>query len=99
MCFLYILRTSSNRLCIGVTESLERRVGTHNLGKGAEWIKPEKNARIVYSERHTNLGSARKRELQLKRWSRAKKEALIAGNFALLKALSRCKSTPERTER
>jgi predicted GIY-YIG superfamily endonuclease len=99
MCFLYILRTSSNRLYIGVTESLERRVATHNLGKGAEWIKPERNARIVYSERRPSLGFARKRELQLKRWSRAKKEALIAGNFALLKALSRCKSTPERTER
>jgi predicted GIY-YIG superfamily endonuclease len=30
---------------------------------------------------HPTLGSARKREIQLKKWSRAKKEALIAGNL------------------
>jgi len=41
------------------------------------------------------LRSARKREIQLKKWSRAKKEALIAGNAAMLKHLSRCKSSPE----
>lgn len=99
MHFFYILQTSSNRIYIGVTENLDQRVATHNLGKGAKWIKPDKNARIVYSERHPSLGSARKRELQLKKWSRAKKKALIAGNFALLKALSRCKRTNEITGR
>jgi putative endonuclease len=89
MCFLYILRTSSNRLYIGVTESLHQRISTHNSGKGAEWIKTHRDARLVYSESHATLGSARKREIQLKKWSRAKKEALIAGDFAMLKNFSR----------
>jgi putative endonuclease len=91
MCFLYILRTSSNRLYIGVTESLDQRISTHNCGKGAEWIKVNRGARLVYYESHATLGSARKREIQLKKWSRAKKEALIAGDFAMLKNLSRSK--------
>jgi putative endonuclease len=86
-----------NRIYIGVVENLDQRVATHNLGKGAKWIKPDRNARIVYSERDRNLGSARKRELQLKKWSRGKKEAFIARNLALLKALSRCKPPPEIT--
>jgi hypothetical protein len=64
----------------------------HTILAKAEWVKPDRNARIVYSERHPNLGSARKRELQLKKWSRAKKEALIAGDLAALKKFSRCKS-------
>jgi putative endonuclease len=89
MCFLYILRTSSNTLYIGVTESLDQRINTHNSGKGAEWIKVHRDARLVYSESHATLGSARKREIQLKKWSRAKKEALIAGDLAMLRNLSR----------
>src|SRR5205807_8327925 len=64
-----------------VTESLDQRISTHNSGKGAEWIKAHRGARLVYYESHATLGSARKREIQLKKWSRAKKEALIAGDF------------------
>jgi putative endonuclease len=93
MCFLYILRTSSNTLYIGVTESLDQRISTHYSGKGADWIKVHRGARLVYWESHATLGSGRKREIQLKKWSRAKKEALIAGDFAMLKNLSRSKSS------
>jgi len=99
MYFVYILRTLDNSLYVGVTENVDERIATHNGGKGAEWTRAHCGARLVYSESHITLSSARKRELQLKKWSRAKKEALIARNFALLKALSRCKSTPEGTER
>jgi putative endonuclease len=93
MYFVYILRTSANTLYIGVTESLDQRISTHNSGKGAEWIKAHRGARLVYCESHATLGSARKREIQLKKWSRAKKEALIARDFVMLKNLSRCKSS------
>ncbi|MFZ4694671.1 MAG: GIY-YIG nuclease family protein [Verrucomicrobiia bacterium] len=90
MHFLYILRTSSDDLYIGVTENLERRLDAHNHNQGADWIKKHRNAHLVYSEEHPDLASARKREVQLKKWSRAKKEALIANNFRKLKELSRC---------
>lgn len=39
---------------------------------------------MVYSEQYQTREEALVRERQLKRWSRAKKEALIAGNPALL---------------
>lgn len=93
MYFVYILRTLSNTLYIGVTKTLDQRINTHNTGKGAEWVKIHRGARLVYSEPHPILGAARKREIQLKKWSRAKKEALIAGDFVMLKSLSRRKST------
>ena len=51
--------------------------------------------RVVYSESYPTLGLARKREIQLKKWSRDKKEALIAGDVAMLKSLSRCTSVPQ----
>ena len=98
MYFVYILRTLDTSLYIGVTENVDERIAAHKSGNGAEWTRSHYGARLVYSEPHITLSSTRKRELQLKKWSRAKKEALIAGDLALLKALSRRKSTPGRTE-
>jgi predicted GIY-YIG superfamily endonuclease len=44
---------------------------------------------MVYSEAFCSEAEAVKREQQLKRWSRAKKEALIAGDLRVLKYLSK----------
>ena len=96
MNFLYILRTSSNDLYIGITRELPQRIWRHNVGKGAEWIKTHRNATLVYSEKHPDISSTRRRENQIKRWSRAKKEALIAGNLVVLKALSRCRARSQQ---
>jgi predicted GIY-YIG superfamily endonuclease len=38
---------------------------------------------IVWTEKHDSLSLARTRENQLKRWSREKKQALIAGSLRL----------------
>jgi putative endonuclease len=94
MYFVYVLRSLSNTLYIGVTQALDQRVDAHNRGRGARWTKVHPGAQIVYSESYPTLGLARKREIQLKKWSRAKKESLIAGDVATLKNLSRCKSVP-----
>jgi len=85
--FDYILRTLDNRLYIGITNDLNQRFQTHRSKKGSLFTKIHPVATLVYSEKYPNLASARKREIQLKRWSRAKKEALILGNLALLKKL------------
>jgi predicted GIY-YIG superfamily endonuclease len=44
--------------------------------------------KIVDSEAHDLLDAAIARERQLKRWTAAKKEALIAGDLATLKSFS-----------
>jgi putative endonuclease len=43
----------------------------------------------MFVEVQPNFTSARRREAQIKRWSRAKKQALIKGDYALLQRLSR----------
>ena len=73
MYFVYILRTLGNTLYIGVAENLDERIAAHNSGKGAEWTKAHRGARLVYAEPHVTLGSARKREIQLKKWSPVEK--------------------------
>jgi len=53
------------------------RVKYHNQGKASRYTRMRTPVELVYKEAHPNKSSARKREIQIKNWSRAKKEALI----------------------
>lgn len=87
--FIYILRTHNNQLYIGHTNNLDRRELEHkHFHHGAKFIKDNGlRFEIVYTEKFQTRADAMKREKQLKGWTRAKKEALIAGNLELLKKL------------
>lgn len=89
MYYVYILRTSSNTLYIGQTNNLERRLEEHknNKAKSAKYIRYFPSFSLVYSETYSTRKEAMRREAQLKRWSRSKKEALIMGDKILLKKL------------
>jgi putative endonuclease len=45
--------------------------------------------KLVFSESYPTFSEARKREAQIKRWTRAKKEALVAGDMNKLRQLSK----------
>jgi putative endonuclease len=85
--FVYILRCSDGTLYTGATNDVQARLLTHNSGRGAKYTAGRRPVRIVYSEEHESRSSAQRREHQLKRWTRANKEALIAGDPALLNRL------------
>lgn len=80
--FVYILRTSANTLYIGQTNDLEKRLKEHNLhhGKGAKYIRYFDSFELVYTETFSSRSEAMRRESQLKKWPRAKKDALISGD-------------------
>ena len=90
MTYVYILRSTgqSGQLYIGVTNHTAKRLADHNEGKCLHTSK-FRPWRMVYSEEFVEREDAFKRERQLKRWSRGKKQALINGNNATLKKLSR----------
>lgn len=48
---------------------------------------------LVYSDEFETNAKARRRGAQVKRWSRAKKEALVSGDSEKLKLLSKAKRT------
>lgn len=77
--FVYILRTSSNTLYIGQTNNLERRLKEHRdkSGKGAKYIRYFNSVKLVYSEEFQTRTEAIKREIELKKLTKIKKEALI----------------------
>jgi predicted GIY-YIG superfamily endonuclease len=89
MAFVYILRCSDGTLYIGHTDDLASRERTHNDGDGARYTAERRPVRMVYAEECTSVDKAVRRERQLKRWTAQKKEALIAGNFAPMKQLSK----------
>lgn len=77
--FFYILRCADNALYCGITTDLERRAQEHNSDprKGAKSLRGKKPVVLVYSEEHPDLQSALKREREVKKWTKQKKERLV----------------------
>ena len=75
--YVYFARCPDHALYIGKTSNLEKRIETHNLGQGARYIQRHGPAKIVYFEIYHDHLLAYRREKQLKRWLRKKKEFLI----------------------
>jgi putative endonuclease len=87
--FFYILRLRSGSLYIGATTDLEKRYEEHCTRKGCRTTALDLPIALLYSEMFETFPEARQREAQVKRWSRAKKEALISGDIAKLKKLAK----------
>jgi len=85
---VYIARCSDGSLYVGHTENLELREREHNEGRGARYTAMRRPVSLVYTEMFESLEATVRRERQLKRWSRAKKEALVASDLQGLKRLS-----------
>jgi len=81
MFFCYILECVDQSFYVGVTDDPAQRVHFHNQGKGSRWTAVRRPVRLVWTEEHPTLSSARKRENQLKRWSHEKKAALVRGSL------------------
>ncbi|MDP3731290.1 MAG: GIY-YIG nuclease family protein [bacterium] len=77
MYYVYIIKNGYSKLYIGITENLQNRLYHHNTGQGAQFTKSKSEFQIVFSEEYKTLAEARKREIQIKKWRRDKKEMLI----------------------
>ena len=76
--FVYMLTNArGNVLYTGCTADLKERIYFHKKGMIPGFTKKYNVSRLVYFERHADIGSARRRERELKGKSRAKKDLLI----------------------
>ncbi len=89
---VYILRCADGSYYVGLTEDLQDRENAHNNGRGSKYTFLRRPVQLVYSQSYDSLEKATGRERQLKRWSRTKKKALIVGDGARLKHLSKRRS-------
>jgi putative endonuclease len=87
--WLYILRLESDALYVGATKNLEQRWSEHRSGRACRTTACDRPRAIAYVESHASFAAARRREAQIKRWTRGKKEALVRGDSNSLRALSR----------
>jgi len=76
--FVYILECADKSLYVGCTNDLEKRVKEHNNSKwGAHYTKIRRPVVLKYSEKFDTLKEARRREAEVKKWSRDKKLILV----------------------
>ena len=86
--YVYLLRCADDSLYVGETSNLQTREQDHNDGRGGIYTAKRRPVRIVYAEAHRSKQEALKRERQIKRWSRRKKESLVSGDVAALSGVS-----------
>lgn len=80
MHYTYIVECRDKTLYTGWTTDLEKRIRTHNEGKGAKYTKSRAPVRLVYYEQYETKQEALKREYAIKQLSRKEKLALIHKN-------------------
>ena len=75
--YAYIVECADGTYYCGYTNDLEKRIETHNRGKGAKYTKPRLPVVLVYYEEFKTKEEAMSREWHLKQLSHAQKQALI----------------------
>ena len=75
--FVYIVRCADGTLYTGYARDPCAREKMHNRGRGARYTAGRRPVRLVYSESFASIGDALRRERQLKRLRRSRKEALL----------------------
>ncbi len=90
--WLYILKCADGSFYTGTTRSdLEKRIGEHQSGLLGGYTAERRPVTLAYAQHFDVITDAIAAERQVKGWSRAKKEALISGDFSGLRAAAKRK--------
>lgn len=76
--WVYVLRCKDGTLYTGVTTHPDRRLAQHNAGTASKYTRSRRPVEMVYRERAKGHGAALRRELAIKKLSRAEKDVLVA---------------------
>jgi len=79
--WVYILKCADNSYYTGSTTDINYRIAQHKAGEGSTWTKTRLPVQVVFCEEMPDIVQAQSAEHKIKKWSRAKKEALIAGDW------------------
>lgn len=85
----YLLCCNDGSYYVGHTDDLDLRVAQHQSGTFGGYTARRLPVSLLWSEAFQTRDDAYQVERKLKGWSRAKKEALIAGDWTLISALAR----------
>lgn len=80
--YVYILKCSDGSYYTGVTSNLTDRIFKHNIGFYSNCYTFDKRPiELVFYCEFTDINLAIEKEKQIKKWSKAKKEALIRDDY------------------
>ncbi|UAB77084.1 GIY-YIG nuclease family protein [Erythrobacter sp. SCSIO 43205] len=85
----YILRCSDAKYYTGHTDDLERRIAEHQAGGYCDFTSRRLPAELLWAQNFPTRHEALETELKVKKWSRAKKEALANSDWASLSHFSK----------
>lgn len=77
MHYTYLVECKDNTFYIGYTNNLQKRIKTHNAGKGAKYTRGRIPVILRYYEEYETKAEAMRREYELKKLTRKQKEELI----------------------
>ena len=88
---VYMLRCSDGSFYVGSTRggNLAGRLAQHQAGFGGRYTSVRRPVTLIWSQNFDDYNEAFAAERQIKGWSRAKKEALVAENWDLVRLLAR----------
>ena len=92
MAYMYILECCDGSFYTGSTKNLPRRLWQHHNGMGANHTAKRLPVKLVYAEGFECVEDAFYREKQVQGWSRAKKMALMQGEWDKLRVLAECQN-------
>ncbi len=88
--YVYMLRCADGSYYVGKTQAtLEHRLNQHNNGSHGGYTASRRPVILVWHESFDRITDAVSAERRIKGWSRAKKEALIEGDWERIKRLSK----------
>ena len=90
--WVYILKCSDGSYYTGSTSDIEKRLSEHQNSLIKGYTSKRIPVELVFSDFFDDVYYAISAERQIKGWTRAKKEALINGDFELLHELSECQN-------
>jgi putative endonuclease len=87
----YMLRCSDGSYYVESTsyDDIDVRVGEHNEGKFEGYTSKRRPVKLVWCDQYGDLRDVQAAERRVKGWSRAKKEALIRGDYQALTYLAK----------
>jgi putative endonuclease len=85
----YMVHCADQTFYVGHTENLGRRIGQHDAGTFAGYTQTRRPVKLVWSEYFQTRLEALTAERQIKGWSKAKKLALIRGDWVLIQELAK----------
>ena len=87
--YAYLLRCSDGSYYAGHTDDIDLRLAQHNDGTFEGYTSRRRPVEMVWCDMLMTRDDAFWAERKLKGWSRAKKEALVAGDWELIRVLAR----------